>query len=280
MKDILIVFLNYNSKDLILRAVDSVLKDLNGSQITAQIVVADNSLNTDGVKEALYDKFNGIVKYVDCGGNVGFGLGCNVGFATDVARYYAALNPDIFIPENSNTIEKIIKFMDEHPKIGIVGPKLLNEDGTLQYSCYRFDIGSILVKPFKQLNLENKYKIIKKFVDRLQMKDFDHNETTPVDWVMGSAMFARKEAIDDVGFFDDRYFMYMEDSDWCRRMWESGWAVYYLHDAVIYHGHARDSAKTPGIFRALLKNRLARIHLVSWIKYLWKWKFNFKYYAP
>ncbi len=85
---------------------------------------------------------------------------------------------------------------------------------------------------------------------------------------MGSAMIARKEATDEVGFFDDRYFMYMEDSDWCRKMWEAGWPVYYAHDIAIYHAHARESAKIPGIFKALVKNKLARIHLQSWIKYL------------
>ena len=66
--------------------------------------------------------------------------------------------------------------------------------------------------------------------------------------------------------------MYAEDSDWCRRMWEAYWPVYYVHDIVIKHAHGRGSAKVPGIFKALIKNKLARIHLSSWLKYMWKWR--------
>ena len=169
--------------------------------------------------------------------------------------------------------------MDEHPKIGCIGPKLLNTDGTLQYSCYRFDWQSILIKPLKQINFDKKYKWVKKFSDRLLMKDFDHNSTMPVDWVLGAAMVVRQEVIDQVGSFDERYFMYLEDSDWCRTMWNHGWSVYYVHDIIITHKYTRESAKIPGIIKALVKNKLARIHLKSWLQYVWKWRLNFKYFS-
>jgi len=279
MKDINIVFLNFFSKDDILRAVDSVFKDTQNSSFDIKITVTDSSQNKDGVKEVLKEKFGEKVEYIDCGGNFGFGHGCNIGFASTEARYYCTLNPDTVIPENSHTIETIINFLDNNKIIGGVGPKLLNLDGSLQYSCYRFDLPSILIKPFKHINLDKKYAWVRKHADKLEMKDFDHNETRPVDWIMGSAMIVRKEAADKVGFFDDRFFMYMEDSDWCRRLWEAGYPVYYLHDVVIHHVHKRDSAKTPGIFKALIKNKLARIHMQSWVKYLWKWRNNHKYYA-
>ena len=109
------------------------------------------------------------------------------------------------------------------------------------------------------------------------MRDFDHNETRPVDWVMGSAMFARKEAVESAGFFDDRYFMYLEDCDWCHKLWEAGWPVYYVHDIIIHHKHMRDSARVQGAVKALIKNKLARTHLLSWLKYMWKWRSNHKY---
>lgn len=277
-KDINIVFVNYLMKDDILNAVSSVLKDIENCPYSVQITVADNSQNQDNIKEDLAAKFP-MVNYVDCGGNVGFGKGNNIGFKSAPARYYFALNRDTTIPENSKAIERIIKFMDEHPKIGCIGPKLINTDGTLQYSCYRFDLQSILIKPLKQINFDKKYNWVKKFTDRLLMKDFDHNSTMPVDWVLGAAMVVRKEVVDQVGWFDERYFMYMEDADWCRVMWENGWAVYYVHDIIIMHQHARESAKIPGIFKALVKNKLARIHLKSWLLYVWKWRHNFKYFS-
>ena len=278
MKDINIVFLNFFMKDDILQAVDSLVKDIADCPFDVQITVADNSENKDGIKQDLEKQFPQ-VRYVDSGGNVGFGKGNVVGFKTCEARYYFAINRDTIIPENSKTIERIVRYMDENPKIGCIGTKLTNMDGSLQYSCYRFDLPSILIKPLKQINLDKKYAWVRKHTDKLLMKDFDHDETRPVDWVLGAAMVVRKEVVDDIGWFDDRYFMYLEDADWCHRMWEANWPVYYVHDIVIKHRHERGSAHVPGIFKALFKNKLARIHLASWIKYLWKWRGNHKYYS-
>lgn len=209
--------------------------------------------------------------------NMGFGQGNTIGFLAEPARYYFALNRDTIIPEQSKTIEGIVRFMDNHPKIGCVGPKLLNMDGTLQYSCFRFDLLSIIVKPLKHLRLDERYGFVRRHTERLLMKDFDHTKTQPVDWVLGAAMVVRHTVAEQIGWFDPRYFMYLEDADWCRRMWEAGWPVYYLHDIIIRHAHARESAKIPGL-SAFWKNKLARIHAVSWVKFLWKWRRTFRYY--
>ena len=129
LKDINIVFLNWRCKDDIVRAVDSLVKDLVGCPYDAQITVADNSDNCDQIKEALAEKFPSVV-YVNTGGNIGFGKGNTVGFKQAKARYYFAINRDTIFPENGKTVEHIIKYMDEHPKIGCIGPKLLNMDGS------------------------------------------------------------------------------------------------------------------------------------------------------
>ncbi len=278
MKDIHIVFLNYLRKDDIMAALTSVFADILGCPYSVAITVADNSQNQDCIRETLQGRFP-LVRYIDTGGNIGFGRGNTVGFKTEEARYYFALNPDTIIPANSHVIERIVKFMDEKRHVGGIGIKLVNMDDSLQYSCYRFDLPSILIKPLKHINFDNKYRWVKKHADKLEMKDFDHNSTRPVDWVLGAAMIVRKEVVDQIGWFDERYFMYLEDCDWCHRMWDAGWPVYYVHDIVIKHAHARDSAKVPGIFRALFKNKLARIHAVSWIKYVWKWRQSHTYYA-
>lgn len=278
MKDLNITLVNYHSKDDILRAVASVLDDIKDIPHKVQITVVDNSANADGLRKELVKK-HPEVKYIHSEKNVGFGKGNILGFQETPARYYFSLNRDTVIPENSKTFARLIEFMDNNPKIGCVGPKLVNLDGTLQHACYRFDLRSILIKPLKQINWDEKYKWVKKYTDRLLMKDFDHNETRPVDWVMGAAMMVRKEVVDMIGWFDERYFMYFEDCDWCRTMWEHGWPVYYVHDIIIKHRHSRESAKVPGPFRALLKNKLARIHLLSWLKYLWKWRGTHKYYV-
>ena len=277
MKDITITLVNFHSKDDILLAVDSVLKDIAGSTLDVHVVVVDNSNNADGLRKELVKQYPHI-KYINAEENIGFGRGNIQGFKDAPARYYFALNQDTVIPEGQKTIERLVSFMDANPKIGCIGPKLVNMDGSLQYACYRFDLRSILIKPLKQINWDEKYKWVKKYTDRLLMKDFDHNETRPVDWVLGAAMVVRHETVKAIGWFDKRYFMYMEDCDWCRTMWENGWPVYYVHDIIVKHRHARESARVRGIMAALLKNKLARIHLVSWFKYLWKWRGTHKFY--
>jgi hypothetical protein len=201
--------------------------------------------------------------------NLGFGKSQNAGMKSCEAKYFFALNPDTYFEPGKNIIRKMYDFMENHQKIGLIGPKVVYPDGTLQYSCYRFP--SFWQPVFSRTKFGQK-KYGKKINDQFLMKDFDHNQTQPVDWVMGSAMFVRNEAVKKVGMFDDRYWMYAEDSDWCRRMWEGNWPVYYVHDIVIQHAHGRGSAKVPGVFKALIKNKLARVHLLSWLKYFWKWK--------
>lgn len=278
MTDVTVVFVNYKMKADILRAAAAVLFDLKNSPLSVEVVVVDNSQNTDGIREALNHTLPN-VRYLDAGGNIGFGRGNTLGFKAFPAKYYLALNRDTDIGPDTKAIERLVHFMNTNPLVGICGPKLVYPDGRLQYSCYRFDLPSLLVKPFKQTRFQQTLPVVRNLVSRLQMTDFDHSSTRPVDWVLGAALFVRGEAIQEVGWFDDRYFMYLEDCDWCRTMWEKGWKVYYVHDVEITHVHERESAKVPGILSAVIKNKLARIHGVSWLRYLAKWLFKHRNYA-
>src|SRR3989339_263914 len=278
MIDLNIIVVNFKSRTEIAKLIPSILAGLNDACLSHQISVVDNSQNIDEIKNYLLN-FGAVVKYVDALDNVGFGQGNNFGFKAIAARYHLLVNPDTVILPGGNTLGRWVKWMDANQKVAVTGPKLLYPDGSLQNSCYRFDRPSILVKPLKQLNWDKKYQIIKKYVDRLEMREFDHNETRPVDWVLGAAMMLRSEALRTVGHFDDRYFMYLEDCDLCQTCWQNGLPVYYLHDIAIVHGYERASASVSGTVYALLKNKLARAHLSSWIKYLWKWRKKHKYYA-
>ena len=101
------------------------------------------------------------------------------------------------------------------------------------------------------------------------MLDWDHNQTIPVDWVIGTGMMVRHDALQQVGLMDERYFMYFEDVDWCRRFWQYGWKIYYLADVKIVHYYSRDSAKSMGL--SSIFNKLTRIHISSWLKYFFKY---------
>lgn len=279
MKDVNIVIVNFKMKDDVMRLIDSLRRDVDGIDKDVQITVVDNSLNCDGVHDDIR-ALNADVKYIDAGGNVGFGRANVIGFKATPATYYITLNPDTLLEQNSQTILRMMQFMDDHEAVGCMGPKLLHPDGTLQYTCYRFDRRSILIKPFKHLGIGERFQWAQRLIDRLEMRDFDHQSTRPVDWIQGSVMMVRHDAAHKVGWFDDRYFMYFEDCDWCHTLWDAGWPVYYVHDISVVHTHKRASARIPGVVRAMIQNPLARAHVKSWLQYLWKWRKQHKYYGP
>jgi len=274
MHDICITIVNTNETELIKNCLKSLFADSNGSGLDIHTVIVDNS-SSDNPSSLLQSNFANLNLILQKK-NLGFGASHNIAISSIDAKYYFILNPDTVFDAGQNFLRRIYDFMEAHPKIGVAGPKIVYPDGSLQYSCYRFPSFWQPIYSRTKWGKNGNGKII---ADKFLMKDFDHNRTMPVDWVMGSAMFIRKRAIDEVGMFDDRFWMYAEDSDWCRRMWEAGWAVYYTHDVVLRHEHGRASAKVPGIINALVKNKYARVHLISWLKYFWKWRGNHKYYA-
>jgi GT2 family glycosyltransferase len=109
----------------------------------------------------------------------------------------------------------------------------------------------------------------KKHVDWFLMRDYDHKEPKEVDWLMGSALLVSREAVEKVGLMDTRYFMYMEDVDWCRRFWENGFKVVFYPLVEMHHYHGKGSAKG-GVIRSLLLNKYTWIHISSAIKYFKK----------
>ena len=101
------------------------------------------------------------------------------------------------------------------------------------------------------------------------MKDWNHESNSTVDWLFGACLMVKKSALDKVGMLDDRYFMYMEDLDWCRRFWEKGFEVWYVADAEVIHYHHRESADGIGV--AGLFKKSGRTHFISWLKYYFKY---------
>lgn len=274
MFDICITIVNTNETELIKNCLKTLRSDSVGSGLNIYTVIIDNA-STDDPSSLLRENFSQLNLILQKK-NLGFGAAHNIAISSADASYYFILNPDTIFDSGQNFLRRLYDFMETYSQIGIVGPKIIYPDGSLQYSCYRFPSFWQPIYSRTKWGKAGKGKLI---ADRFLMKDFDHNKTEPVDWVMGSAMFVRKRAIDEVGMFDDRFWMYAEDSDWCRRMWENGWAVYYINDVVLRHYHGRASAKVPGVLNALIKNKYARVHLISWLKYFWKWRGNHKYYV-
>jgi GT2 family glycosyltransferase len=171
--------------------------------------------------------------------NAGFTKANNQAIAVSESRYLFLLNSDAAILPGA--VDSLVAFADEHPEAGILGAKVLNPDGSLQYSCRRFPtLGAGLFRNtyLGRLFPHNKY------AQSYLMTDFDHKTVRNVDWVSGCAMFIRRSVLDKIGLLDERFFMYCEDVDICERVWKSGSDVVYVPSAVVTHaiGHSSDKA--------------------------------------
>jgi GT2 family glycosyltransferase len=217
--------------------------------------------------------------------NIGFGRSVNRALALARGDFFFISNADIVV-QNRESLEEILSYLMREPQIGIVGPRLLNPDGTYQYSCFRF------YAPFTLLARRTSLgrtpwgrRELDRFLIRERVGGFEkgvaHNHNAApfsVDWLMGSALFVRRAAYEAVGPLDERYFMYMEDTDWCRTFWEHGWRVVYYPAVSFSHAHARASKKR-NAFWDVLSNRYARIHLQSALKYFRKYGFRLPRYG-
>lgn len=231
-------------------------------QLHYEVIVIDNNPDA-GMLEVLKRDFPE-VRYVAMDANRGFGAAMNEGIKEAQGKYVLVFNPDIIV--SPGALEALYAFMESHPDVGVVGPKLQNPDGTLQYSCYRFH--EPMTPVYRRTPL-GRLPMGKAAINRFLMTDSSHDTIADVDWVMGSAMFTRRSALDEVGIFDDTIFMYFEDTDLCRRFWEKGYRVVYNPEVSMVHYHRRASGDG-GLFRQLF-SRMTRHHIRSAIYYFRKY---------
>ena len=265
MKDVNIVVVNYKMKDEIDQCLTSLFLDLKYSNLDVNVVVVDNA-SDDGIEDFLKNKFPP-VNCIILSENKGFGFAQNTGIKSVEAKYYFILNPDTVFPANKHCIQALYNFMEANQKIGMVGPKLIYPDGSLQYSCWRLPP---FLQPFYQRTKLGQTASGKKKVAYHHMRDFDHNKTQAVDWLMGSACLVSRQAIEKVGLMDEKLFLYFSDVDWARRFWENGYKVVYYPESVMYHHLHRNSKGRLGILDAFFK-RESRWHIADAIRYFKKW---------
>ncbi|PIP17480.1 MAG: glycosyl transferase family 2 [Parcubacteria group bacterium CG23_combo_of_CG06-09_8_20_14_all_35_9] len=258
--DLSIIILNYKTKGLVKQCIKGI-KLLN-LELDYEIIVVDNA-SQDGVGQMIKEQFSE-AKFIAGKVNRGYAAGNNLGIRRSKGKYIMILNPDITVLPQA--IEKMFSFLESYPKAAVVGPKLINPDGSTQLSCYHFP--SLLVPIYRRTPL-GRLPFAKKILRWYQMMDWDHSKRRRVDWLLGACLMIRTSAIEKVGLMDERFFLYFEDIDWCRRFWQAGWEVYYIADAEMVHYYQRLSAEGPGIIGLFKKS--TRIHIVSWIKYFAKW---------
>lgn len=259
--DVSIVILNYRSRELVKQCVKTILE--YGMKSTCEIIVVDNDSH-DGIGDMLAERFPG-VKFIQSESNGGYAHGNNLGIKASSGKYVLVMNPDITVRPGS--IDALVDYMEANPKVGVCGPKLVHPSGTLDASCYRFPTRAM---PLYRRTPLGKLPAGKKAISHYLMDDYDRKEDREVDWLLGAVLMTRREAIDQIGLLDERYFLYLEDTDWCRRFWKAGWKVMFVAGTEMVHFHERLSARGPWIFGPFRKS--TRVHIASWAKYEMKWR--------
>lgn len=262
--DLSIIIVNYKSKPKLINCLESIGRAAM-ADLAYEIIVVDNASgdNLEDIRNRWPE-----IKLIDSSKNLGMGGGNNLGIEAAGAPFVLILNPDTIIKDKAPII--LLNYLKNNSEAGMVGPKLLYPDGSLQFSCARFP--RFFMPVLRRTFLGQYFKAAR---DSFTMNDFDHNSIAPVDWLMGSCIMFRKEISLANGRifkprFDKRYFMYFEDTDLARQFWSNGLKVVYDPEAIVIHDHQRQSAKHPWYF-ALFLDKLAWRHISSWLKYFAKW---------
>jgi N-acetylglucosaminyl-diphospho-decaprenol L-rhamnosyltransferase len=203
----------------------------------SDIVVVDNASSDDSADVLVGDDPN--VRLVRTGENRGYGAGANSGVALTEHPYVLVMNPDVVV--HGGALNYLIAALDADQALAFAGPRVLETDGSRYPSARRFPtlaeaLGHALLVGVAPHN---------RFTRRYRMSDLPCEGVTEVDWVSGACFLARRRALQELGGFDEAYFMYAEDTDLCWRARLAGWGVAYAPDAVVTHRHGVSTARHP-----------------------------------
>jgi GT2 family glycosyltransferase len=230
-----VIIVNYNSTSYLLHCLGSIYEGRGSGAV--KIFVQDNGSADDVTR--IHAEFPDVILHEN-GVNLGYGKAVNKGLAECSSRYVMVLNPDTVVRDGF--VEAALHYMARNPDVGILGPKITDPNGSVQGSARSF--------PTVLTGLFGRSCLISRWFpgNTLSRKNLvacgsDGRSPMEVDWVSGACMVVRKKAVDDIGLLDDRFFMYWEDADWCKRMREAGWKVVYFPQASVVH-HVGASSKS------------------------------------
>ena len=229
--DLSIIIVNWNTSELLHQCLNSIYN--NRSSYSFEVVVVDNGSHDSSIS-MIENHFPSVI-LIKNDRNHGFARANNQGLSIAKGRYFMLLNSDtIVLPE---AFDKLIQTADGNPELGVLGPQILNMDGTVQSSWASFP------SFFSELIGQN-------FRIRKPVVGFPH--AYEVDWITGACMLVRARVVSEVGMLDDGYFMYSEETDWCLRIKNKGWKIWYLSNAEIYHLGGASAKRTSLLQLALL----------------------------
>ncbi len=242
--DVSVIIVAWNVRNFLQNCLESIYKETEGVEF--EVIYVDNASEDKSV-EMVREHFPeaNIIQNTQ---NKGFVVANNQGIEAAKGRYVLLLNSDTVILDNA--IAKTIEFADTHPEAAVVGCKLLNPDKTLQPTCFMFP--SILNM---LLSTSYLYKLFRKskFFGRERMTWWDRSDTREVDVATGCYMLVRREAIDQVGVMDERFFIYADETDWCYRFKKNGWKIMFTPEIQIIHYGGQTTKQMTKEFRLQLQ---------------------------
>ncbi|MEA3335285.1 MAG: glycosyltransferase family 2 protein [Chloroflexota bacterium] len=257
-KDLSVIIVNWNTCDFLAQCLESVpggqLSETGLGQhvevgtrnLDIEVIVVDNA-SSDGSAEMVRRRFPQ-VKLIENSRNIGFAMANNQAIAYSRGRYVLLLNSDTVV--HSGALQRMVAFMEDHSRAGAVGPRLLNEDGTLQPSVHP------MMTPAREfwrlIFLEKLWPLA-----RYQQEQWDTETPRLVDVIKGACLMVRRRALEQTGLLDDRYFMYTEEVDLCYRLARDGWNLCYVPAAVVTHfGEASSRQMAEDMYIQLYRSKL------------------------
>ncbi len=226
--DLSIIIVSYNTKEFVKKCIESIYETVN--DVSFEVIIVDNA-STDGTKEEAQNLKYPDYTYIQNSKNLGFSKANNIGIKKATGKYILFLNPDIEL--HSKTLDGMVKFMDEHKDAGAATCKLVTPNGKIDDATHRgfptpwnsFTHFSGLAKLFGKTKLFGGYNL----------RYMDFSKTHQIDALAGAFMIVRREAGVEVGWWDEDYFFYGEDIDFCYKLKQKGWKIYYVPELSAFH---------------------------------------------
>lgn len=221
-----VIIVSFNASELLKACLWSLFQSQTNHEL--EVVIVDNNSADDSV--SMVREYFPQVILIENPWNAGFAAGVNQAYVASTGGYVLLLNPDARL--RPGAIDRVVEFMETHPECGICGARLVNPKGDLEPSARRFP--SSIYKFLTTSGLSTHFASSKVF-GRGDYRYFDHNSVLEVDWVPGTFSAIRRRMIEQLGFFDERFYLYYEETDLCLRAKGAGWKVYFVPDAEVVH---------------------------------------------
>ena len=226
--------------------------------------MVDNGSLGDPISEFKKRWGDKIHHYVGLPKNIGYQRGNNEGMKFATGEYIMPMNPDVTVTEGM--FDALIEYMDTHKDVAITGPQLVYDSGVIQDSYRRFmrPMDSVI----KRLKFLHPIPYFKKRMTSFLLWKVDNTQVQEIDWLVGACMIVRKSMFDEIGWYDNRFYLFNGDTDICRQFWKKGYKIIYNPKIKAYHKESRLSGQ--GLVDFLSK-KTGWIHIFDMIKYFIKW---------